>query len=71
MFTFEYGCMLTIYHREYRLEICQIIYTTGFLGQKFYTLKVRKFIATIFTHNGTAFKCINISNLSNSLLEFN
>ena len=26
-----------------RLEICQKIYTTEFLGQKFYTLKVRKF----------------------------
>ena len=25
-----------------RLEICQKIYTTGFLGQKFYTLKMRK-----------------------------
>ena len=25
-----------------RLEICQKIYTTGFLGQKFYTLKVRQ-----------------------------
>ena len=25
-----------------RLEICQKIYTTGFSGQKFYTLKVRK-----------------------------
>ena len=24
---------------EYRLEICQKIYTTGFLGQKFYTPK--------------------------------
>ena len=26
-----------------RLEICQKIYTTEFSGQKFYTLKVRKF----------------------------
>ena len=30
-----------------RLEICQKIYTTGFSGQKFFTLKVRN--ATIFT----------------------
>ena len=27
----------------YRLEICQKIYTTGFSGKKFYTLKVSKF----------------------------
>ena len=36
-----------------RLEICQKIYTTGFSGQKFYTLKVRN--ATIFTQRETAY----------------
>ena len=36
-----------------RLEICQKIYTTGFSGQKFFTLKVRN--ATIFTQRETAY----------------
>ena len=31
----------------YRLEICQKIYTTGFSGQKFYTLK------TLFAYDKT------------------
>ena len=28
-------------YSKYRLEICQKNYTTGFLGQKFYTLKLK------------------------------
>ena len=33
---------LHLMYQRYRLEICPKIYTTGFLGQKFYALKVCK-----------------------------
>ena len=45
-----------------RLEICQKIYTTGFSGQKFYTLKVRKL--RLFLLKKKQRKCINISYFS-------
>ena len=45
-----------------RLEICQKNYTTGFLGQKLYTLKVRKF--RLFLPKKKQRKCINFSYLS-------
>ena len=45
-----------------RLEICQIIYTAGFLSQKFYTLKVRKLQLSELKKK--QHKCINISYLS-------
>ena len=41
-----------------RLEICQKIYTTEFLGQKFYTLKVRKLQLVLLKKKQQ--KCINI-----------
>jgi len=34
---------------ENRLEICQKFYTTGFLGQKFYTQKMRKWGLILLT----------------------
>ena len=42
-----------------RLEICQKIYTTGFSGQKFYTLNVRKF--RLFLLKKKQRKCINLA----------
>ena len=42
-----------------RLEICQKIYTTGFSGQKFYTLKRRKLRRFLLKKQQR--KCINIS----------
>ena len=45
-----------------RLEICQKIYTTKFLGQKFYTLKVRKL--RLFLLKKKQQKCINISHFN-------
>ena len=45
-----------------RLEICQKIYTTGFSGQKFYTLKVRKFRLFLLKENQLI--CIYISYFS-------
>ena len=44
---------------EFRLEICQKIYTTRFLGQKFYTLKVRKLRRFLLKKKQR--KCIDIS----------
>ena len=49
-------------YRSGRLEICQKIYMTGFSGQKFYTLKVRKL--RLFLLKEKQHKCINISYLS-------
>ena len=46
----------------FRLEICQKIYTTGFSGQKFYTLKVRKLWPFLLTMKQC--KCIKIGKLS-------
>ena len=43
---------------EFRLEICQKIYMTEFLGQKFYTLKVRKLRLILLKRKQR--KCINI-----------
>ena len=51
-----------------RLEICQKIYTTGFFGQKFYTLKVCKLRRFLLQNKKR--KCINISYFSRLLLEF-
>ena len=47
-----------------RLEICQKIYTTGFVGNKFYTLK--KCILRRFLLKKRQRKCINISYFSKS-----
>ena len=44
---------------EYRLEICEKIYMTGFFGQKIYTLKVRKLRQFLLKKKQR--KCINIS----------
>ena len=41
-----------------RLEICQKIHTTGFLDQKFYTLKVRNL--QLFLLKKKQRKCINL-----------
>ena len=46
----------------HRLEICQKIYTTGFVSQKFYTLKVRKL--RLFLLKEKQRKCIYISYFS-------
>ena len=40
-FDYLFVCRLSP-NMVFRLEICQKIYTAEFLGQKFYTLKVRK-----------------------------
>ena len=45
-----------------RLEICQKIYTTGFRGQEFYKLKVRKL--RLFLLKKKQRKCINITYFS-------
>ena len=50
----------------FRHEICQKFYTTGFLGQKLYTLKVRKLRLFLLTKKQRKF--IIISNLSNFLV---
>ena len=52
-----------------RLEICQNNYTTGFFGQKLYTLKVSKLQQFLLKKKQR--KCINISYLVDFLLEFN
>ena len=49
-----------------RQEICQKIHTTGFLGPKFYTVKVHKLQLFLLTKKQR--KCINISNLSDFLV---
>ena len=54
---FQWGNPLSI-----RLEICQKIYTTGFFGQQFYTLKVRKLWR--FSLKKKQRKCINIGYFS-------
>ena len=46
----------------FRLDICQKIYTTEFLGQKFYTLKVCKL--RLFLIKKEQQKCINVSYFS-------
>ena len=52
-----------------RLEICQKIHMTEFLGQKFYTLKVCKL--QLFLLKKKQRKCINISYLIDFFLKFN
>ena len=52
-----------------RLEICQKIYMTGFFGQKFYTIKVRKLRR--FLLKKKQHECTNISYFSLFLLDFN
>ena len=52
-----------------RLDICQKLYTTQFLGKQFYTLKVQNF--GLFLLKKKQHKCIDISNLSDFLLKFN
>ena len=47
---------------SFRLEICQKIYTNGFLDQKIYTLKVHKL--RLFLLKKKQRECINISYLS-------
>ena len=42
-----------------RLDICRQIYTTGFLGQKFCTLKTHK--SRLFSHTVKQPKCIKLS----------
>ena len=61
--------MLSIYMAKiviFRLEICQKIYTTGFSGQIFYTVKVRQL--RLFLLKKKQRKC---SDLGAFLLEFN
>ena len=53
----------------FRLEICQKIYMIEFMGQKFYTLKVRKL--RIFLLKKKQQKCIYITYFSRFLLKFN
>ena len=54
---------------HHRLEICQKNYTTGFFGQKFYKLKLRK-LRLFFLLKKKHLKCINISYFSRFFLEF-
>ena len=49
-------------------EICQKFYMTGFLGQKFYRLKVRQF--WLFSLRIKQCECINISKSSHFLFKF-
>ena len=50
-----------------RLEICQKIYTTEFLGQKIYTLKVRKL--RLFLLKDKQRECISSSYFSSFLVK--
>ena len=53
--------------RASRLEICQKIYTTGFLGQQICTLKPHK-LQTFFANDKTAYN-FNISDFSPIFVE--
>ena len=55
-----------IHSHIHRLEMCQKFYTTGFSGQKIYTLKVPKL--RLFLLKKKQRKCINLAAF---LLEFN
>ena len=58
--------MISYHHMRFRLEICQKIYTTRFLGQNFYTLKVCTL--RLFLLKKKKRKCINLVAF---LLKFN
>ena len=52
-----------------RLDICQKIYTTGFSGKQFYTLKVQKF--RLFSLKKNSANALTSVILVAFLLEFN